>query len=96
MPTYGYECNSCKFNFDVFQSMKDEPIKKCPQCGKAVRRLINGGNGVIFKGNGFYVTDKSGGRSAGAGSAGDTSKTDNSSAPACKSCPSECPMAVNS
>jgi len=38
--------------------MKDDPLKLCPKCGKELRRLINGGNGVIFKGNGFYVTDK--------------------------------------
>jgi len=39
--------------------MSDPPIKECPQCGKEVRRLIFGGTGVIFKGSGFYVTDKS-------------------------------------
>jgi len=61
MPTYEYECKSCKYNFEVFQSMKDDPLKICPKCGKEIRRLINGGNGVIFKGNGFYVTDKNGG-----------------------------------
>ena len=58
MPTYEYECKKCNYNFEVFQSMSDEPIKKCPKCGKEVRRLILGGAGVIFKGSGFYVTDK--------------------------------------
>ena len=38
--------------------MRDEPLKICPQCGREIRRLINGGTGVIFKGSGFYVTDK--------------------------------------
>jgi predicted nucleic acid-binding Zn ribbon protein len=38
--------------------MSDEPVKICPECGGEVRRLINGGTGVIFKGSGFYVTDK--------------------------------------
>lgn len=37
--------------------MSDEPVKRCPKCGKSVRRLIGGGLGVIFKGSGFYVTD---------------------------------------
>ena len=100
MPTYGYECKSCKNNFDVFQSMRDEPLKKCPKCGKAVRRLINGGTGVIFRGNGFYVTDKSG--KSGSKTA-DTTKTDKSAA-ACQSCPMSsgssgegpaCPKAAN-
>jgi putative FmdB family regulatory protein len=61
MPTYEYECKNCGYSFDVFQSMKDEPLKICPQCGKEVRRIINGGTGVIFKGSGFYVTDKKSG-----------------------------------
>ena len=58
MPTYEYECKSCSYHFEAFQSIKDEPLKKCPQCGKSVRRLINGGSGIIFKGSGFYITDK--------------------------------------
>ncbi|MDR3174672.1 MAG: zinc ribbon domain-containing protein [Treponema sp.] len=58
MPTYEYECKTCGHTFDVFQNMSDEPVKVCPQCGKEVRRLIRGGTGVIFKGSGFYVTDK--------------------------------------
>jgi putative FmdB family regulatory protein len=58
MPTYEYECKSCGHTFDVFQNMSDEPVKICPTCGGEVRRLIRGGTGVIFKGSGFYVTDK--------------------------------------
>jgi putative FmdB family regulatory protein len=61
MPTYEYECKSCGYYFDVFQSMSDSPLTSCPQCGKEVRRIINGGSGIIFKGSGFYVTDKKGG-----------------------------------
>ena len=57
MPTYEYECRSCKYRFEEFQSITDEPIKKCPRCGKAVRRLFGGGMGIIFKGSGFYTTD---------------------------------------
>jgi putative FmdB family regulatory protein len=58
MPTYEYECKSCAYTFEVFQSMSDKPVTQCPQCGRGVRRLIHGGTGVIFKGSGFYVTDK--------------------------------------
>ncbi|MCL2802263.1 MAG: FmdB family transcriptional regulator [Treponema sp.] len=58
MPTYEYECKSCTHNFEVFQSMSEQAIKDCPECGKEVRRLIFGGTGVIFKGSGFYVNDK--------------------------------------
>lgn len=57
MPTYEYECKSCNYRFEEFQSITDEPIKVCPKCGKAVRRLFGGGMGIIFKGSGFYTTD---------------------------------------
>ena len=62
MPTYEYECKSCKHSFEAFQSMSDAPLSECPKCKKELRRLINGGSGIIFKGSGFYVTDKSNGK----------------------------------
>jgi len=65
MPTYEYECKKCGYNFEVFQSMSDEPLKTCVKCGNEVRRLILGGAGVIFKGSGFYVTDKAAGKGKG-------------------------------
>ncbi len=58
MPTYEYACSKCGHHFEKFQSMRDEPLKKCPSCGKpALKRLIGGGAGLIFKGSGFYITD---------------------------------------
>lgn len=56
MPTYEYECPACGV-FEEFQRMTDEPLKKCPQCGKKVSRLFGTGAGLIFKGSGFYQTD---------------------------------------
>ena len=70
MPTYEYECTKCGYNFEVFQAMSDEPIKTCAKCGKKVRRLILGGAGVIFKGSGFYVTDKGKGKGPPSGGKG--------------------------
>jgi putative FmdB family regulatory protein len=58
MPTYEYKCKNCGSSFEIFQNMKDEPLKVCPECGREIRRIINGGSGVIFKGSGFYSTDK--------------------------------------
>lgn len=67
MPTYEYACQKCGHEFEQFQSMRDEPLKKCPKCKKAaLKRLVGGGAGLIFKGTGFYITDyknKSGGKS---------------------------------
>jgi putative FmdB family regulatory protein len=58
MPTYDYVCTKCDHAFEVFQSMKDAPLIKCPKCGrKSLKRLMGGGAGLIFKGSGFYETD---------------------------------------
>ena len=58
MPTYDYECDACKHKWEEFHSIKAEPTKKCPECGKKkAKRLIGTGAGIIFKGSGFYQTD---------------------------------------
>ena len=57
MPTYEYECTKCGHTFEAFQSISEKPLSRCPECKGSVRRLINGGLGVIFKGSGFYSTD---------------------------------------
>jgi putative FmdB family regulatory protein len=58
MPTYDYACGACDHTWELFQSIKAEPEKKCPACGKKkAKRLIGAGAGLIFKGSGFYITD---------------------------------------
>jgi putative FmdB family regulatory protein len=58
MPTYEYRCDACHHQFDLFQSIKDSPKRKCPKCGKnTLQRLIGTGAAVLFKGSGFYQTD---------------------------------------
>ncbi|MDR0337235.1 MAG: zinc ribbon domain-containing protein, partial [Planctomycetaceae bacterium] len=58
MPTYEYRCDACTHEFEEFQYIKDEPLKKCPSCGRnKLRRLISGGAAIVFKGSGFYQTD---------------------------------------
>lgn len=58
MPIYEYLCKNCGHIFEELQSMKEEPLVKCPNCGKStLKRLIGTGTGIIFKGSGFYITD---------------------------------------
>jgi putative FmdB family regulatory protein len=57
MPTYDYVCDSCGHSFEKLQSMSEKPLKKCPECGENLRRVIGPGVGIIFKGSGFYETD---------------------------------------
>ena len=77
MPTYDYECRDCGHNFETFQSMADNALETCPECGNdGLRRLIGGGAGIIFKGSGFYVNDvrKTDAKTKPAGSADTTAK----------------------
>lgn len=58
MPTYEYRCTKCGHDFEVFQSIKDQPLSECPVCHQnTLKRVISGGTGLIFKGTGFYITD---------------------------------------
>ena len=57
MPTYEYECLDCKYKFEEFQNMTEDPLRVCPRCGGELKRLIGTGAGIIFKGKGFYHTD---------------------------------------
>ncbi|HOO59570.1 MAG TPA: zinc ribbon domain-containing protein [Candidatus Mcinerneyibacteriales bacterium] len=56
MPTYVYRCRGCRHEFEVKQRITEEPLKSCPRCDAPVERVIFG-NGVIFKGDGYYTTD---------------------------------------
>jgi putative FmdB family regulatory protein len=56
MPTYDYQCPE-GHHFEVFQRISDEPVAQCPECGAQAKRLISGGAGFLFKGEGFYITD---------------------------------------
>jgi putative FmdB family regulatory protein len=53
MPTYTYEhadenAAGCKLGaaFEVEQPMKDASLTECPECGKAVRRIITANFGI--------------------------------------------------
>lgn len=75
MPTYDYRCDACGHELEVFQSMSDERLTVCPDCGESkLRRLIGSGAGIIFKGSGFYETDYKRSRSSSGSSSDKKSK----------------------
>lgn len=77
MPTYEYKREDGS-TFEIMQKMSEPALTTCPTTGQKVRRIISGGGGVVYKGEGWYVTDyKDGGRKS--ASTPPTDATDNGS-----------------
>ena len=66
MPIYEYRCRN-GHQFEVLQSMSDDPVTKCEVCGVPVERVFHP-VAVHFKGSGFYSTDYGRARGGGGGS----------------------------
>jgi putative FmdB family regulatory protein len=87
MPTYEYKCDACNNEWELEQRISEDPVKKCPKCGKLkARRMISGGN-FLLKGEGWYkdlyhkpaAKKSSGGESGGSSSSGSSSDSGSSS-----------------
>jgi putative FmdB family regulatory protein len=77
MPIYEYRCEN-GHTFEVIQSMSDDPVETCEQCGAPVERVFHP-VAVHFKGSGFYSTDYKSKSKAGSSKDGDSSSGDSSS-----------------
>jgi putative FmdB family regulatory protein len=55
MPIYQYRCAK-GHAFELFQSMSDDPLSTCVECGAEAERVMSA-PAVHFKGSGFYTTD---------------------------------------
>jgi putative FmdB family regulatory protein len=82
MPFYEYQCSKCGHEEEVLQKISDEPLKKCPACGKSTMKKKVSAAAFRLKGGGWYETDfKSGNKKNVAGDGkvekkgGDTKKT---------------------
>jgi putative FmdB family regulatory protein len=56
MPIYEYKCSRCGHKFEVKQKITDKPVKICPNCGGSLQKIFFPA-GIIFKGDGFYITE---------------------------------------
>lgn len=61
---YDYKCLSCNKGFQVDRPMKSRIVSgkhsgvRCPKCkSRKVRKVIHKAE-IVFKGSGFYATDK--------------------------------------
>ena len=85
MPTYVYR-RPDGTTFEVFQKISDPALTEDPETGTPIQRVISGGAGLQFKGDGFYLTDyarKGTGSSSDAsgGDGGSDKKAESTSAP---------------
>jgi len=78
MPTYDYHCKACGKEFELEQRITENPIKKCPSCGKfQVRRLISN-TSFVLRGGGWYSDGyhgSGGDKKTSAGTASESSST---------------------
>lgn len=61
MPIYEYAaaekgCPHCEAHFDVRQKLADAELKRCPQCGAPIRRVI--GAPAVAMGNAHTLSEK--------------------------------------
>lgn len=57
MPTYVYRDPVTGDEKEVFHSMSATPEVVNEKTGNRMERVISGGAGFLFKGEGFYITD---------------------------------------
>jgi putative FmdB family regulatory protein len=80
MPIYEYRCSN-GHDFEVFQSMSDDPVVTCEICGAPVQRVFSP-VAVHYKGSGFYTTDyakKGSSKSSSSNDSGSSSGSDSKS-----------------
>jgi putative FmdB family regulatory protein len=84
VPIYEYRCTK-GHTFEVMQSMSEDPVTACAECGSAVERVFHP-VAVHFKGSGFYTTDYGRKRSgSGDSGSGDVAKKETSESSSTKS-----------
>ncbi|MBO6584611.1 MAG: zinc ribbon domain-containing protein [Gracilimonas sp.] len=77
MPTYEYKREDGT-TFEIIQKMSEPALETCPTTGQKVKRIISGGGGVVYKGDGWYVTDyKNGGKKSASTPPAESSDKDN-------------------
>ncbi len=80
MPTYVYRREDGT-TFEIQQRITEAPLEVDPETGQKVTRVISGA-GLIFKGDGFYLTDyarKSNGNESKSNSTDSSSSTETKS-----------------
>ena len=85
VPTYEYQCNSCKAVYELRQGFDAETTHKCEECGKGTAKRVPPAPPVVFKGSGWYATDSRNKSSA----VTDSESKSDSAAPAAEAAPAK-------
>ncbi len=80
MPIYEYQCGACGTEFEREQRISEDPIKKCPKCGKQKAKRLISRTSFVLKGGGWY-SDLYGSAKPGSESKSEASKDTAASAP---------------
>lgn len=59
MPVYVYHCDSCNKQSEIFQHYTDDSLTVCPECKQPTLQKVYQVAHVHYKGDGWYVADKS-------------------------------------
>ena len=54
MPVYEYICKACDHEFEREQRIRDNPLKKCPECGAMKAKRLISRTSFVLKGGGWY------------------------------------------
>ncbi len=57
MPTYEYQCDSCKRRYDLREGFDAPSSHPCERCENGTAMRVLHAPTVVFKGSGFYVND---------------------------------------
>jgi putative FmdB family regulatory protein len=57
MPIYEYRCRACGHELEALQKLSEDPLRKCPACGKNELAKLVSAAGFQLKGSGWYATD---------------------------------------
>lgn len=57
MPIYEYRCADCGFQDEFLQKVSEQPLTRCPSCGKESLQKLLSAAGFQLKGSGWYATD---------------------------------------
>jgi putative FmdB family regulatory protein len=56
LPTYEYRCSECGHQYEKREGFDAPSLQICPHCGGEARRVLYAPP-ILFKAQGFYVTD---------------------------------------